>query len=232
MGLGSCQGSEALLLPGLCPQPLAILATKCPRGCWAPPSAGRRSPLTAALCASATSKGGCRQLGLRTPSYPRKEQEETLCKANSHSGTNNGQQSGYSSGQNNSFCSFAIGFSAGLHCSSIAGGWCFPLYQGQSIPKGTLLQSTQVLQDTKSQPGSPQKLNTSKLPYSERLFLLFPCKDQNVFVGNFGLLNLAITNQYSSSQRILEGKHWKRLWRLPTTQQRVLETWLWIRHSF
>lgn len=130
MGLGSCQGSEALLLPGLCPQPLAILATKCPRGCWAPLSAGRRSPLTAALCASATSKGGCRQLGLRTPSYPRKEQEETLCKANSHSGTNNGQQSGYSSGQNNSFCSFAIGFSAGLHCSSIAGGWCFPPLPG------------------------------------------------------------------------------------------------------
>lgn len=74
----------------------------------------------------------------------------------------------------------------------------------------------------KKQPGSPQKLNTSKLPYSEKLFLLFHCKDQNVFVGIFGLLNLAITNQHSRSQCILkfERKHCKKA--LETTNNTAL----------
>jgi len=130
------------------------------------------------------------------------------------------------------FSSSAIDISAGLSCYCVAAGLYLPSIRAHQFQEVTLLQRKSCRLH-KQQPGYPQKLKTSKLPYPKKLFWLFHCRDQNVFVGVFGLLNLAIIDQYSSFQRIfkVEGKHWKRLLGPVTIQHQVLKTQLCIRHS-
>lgn len=163
---------------------------------------------------------------MRNSWLPEEEAEEMLCKAHGHCrAIKQLTLWAQTRGDLRSFSSFAADTSGGLSCSSRS---IVPLTPGlihsKESPFSSLFKSYRL---HKEQPGYPSKQKTSELPYPEKLFWLFHHKD-HVFVGIFGLLNLAIIDQYSSSQCIfkVEGKHWKRLWRLPTLQHQVLETWL------